>query len=266
MYAPPTAPLPIGGVLDQAIKLYRASFKNCWPIALMLSVLAGTISVYLLRNLPYIAPSQGARSAAMLALLAHAWGWLLIAGIAYAGLIGAVIASQNSLAAGTTQWTPVQALTASARRLPRQILAHLAVAILVVVGTILMVIPGIYVWGRLPLVTVAVFAEDASALRAIGSSWNLVGGHWWRTATIVTVGLIIVVVISLVFTLIGGFVLLLLHPGPAGLLLGSETVSLIERVFVTPMMTALLVAVYYDLKLRREGGDLAARVNSMQTA
>ncbi len=260
MYAPPTAPLPIGGVLDQAIKLYRTSFRQCWPITLILSALAGAASVFLLRNLPHLVPSQ---AAALLALLAHAWFWFLLAGVAYAGLIGAVIASQNSLAAGRTQLTPVEAMAVSWRRLPRQVLAHLAVAAAIFIGMILMVIPGIYVWGRLPLVTVALFAEDASALRAIGSSWNLVGGHWWRTATTVTVGLIIVIVISLTFTLIGGFVLLLLRPDRAGLLLGSEAVSLLERVFLTPMMTALLVAVYHDLKLRREGGNLAARGGSL---
>ena len=33
-----------------------------------------------------------------------------------------------------------------------------------------------------------------------------------------------------------------------------------------PMIPALLVVMYYDFKLRREGGDLAARTNSLQTA
>jgi hypothetical protein len=37
-------------------------------------------------------------------------------------------------------------------------------------------------------------------------------------------------------------------------------------VFVTSMIPALLVAMYYDLKLRHEGGDLAARAKSLQTA
>jgi len=32
---------------------------------------------------------------------------------------------------------------------------------------------------------------------------------------------------------------------------------------VTSMIPALLVALYYDLKLRREGGDLAARAKAL---
>jgi hypothetical protein len=31
------------------------------------------------------------------------------------------------------------------------------------------------------------------------------------------------------------------------------------------MIPAVLVAMYYDLKLRREGGDLAARTKSLQS-
>ena len=38
MYTLPTAPRPIGGVLDDAIGLYRATFKRCWLLALISGV------------------------------------------------------------------------------------------------------------------------------------------------------------------------------------------------------------------------------------
>ena len=47
MYARPTAPLPIGGVVDDAIKLYRESFARCWPIALIGSLIMGTFGIFL---------------------------------------------------------------------------------------------------------------------------------------------------------------------------------------------------------------------------
>src|SRR6185312_2273186 len=34
MYTRPTAPRSIGGVLDDAIRLYRAAFSRCWVLAL----------------------------------------------------------------------------------------------------------------------------------------------------------------------------------------------------------------------------------------
>jgi hypothetical protein len=35
---------------------------------------------------------------------------------------------------------------------------------------------------------------------------------------------------------------------------------------VTPFSTAVMIALYWDLKLRKEGGDLAARVNALSAA
>jgi hypothetical protein len=48
--------------------------------------------------------------------------------------------------------------------------------------------------------------------------------------------------------------------------MGNQIISAVERVFVTPMIPAVLVAMYYDFKLRREGGDLAVRAKSLQSS
>jgi hypothetical protein len=40
----------------------------------------------------------------------------------------------------------------------------------------------------------------------------------------------------------------------------------VVSVFILPMLPAALLAIYYDMKMRREGGDLLARANSLQPA
>jgi hypothetical protein len=100
----------------------------------------------------------------------------------------------------------------------------------------------------------------------MGISWTLVRGHWWRAGIILTVGIVIVLIISLVFSFAGGLVLVMFRLDPMSVLIGNALISAVERVFVTSMIPALLVAMYYDFKLRREGGDLAARTRSLQTA
>jgi hypothetical protein len=70
----------------------------------------------------------------------------------------------------------------------------------------------------------------------------------------------------MIFSFVAGLVLLMFRLDPMSLLIGNQLLSAAERVFVTSMIPALLVAMYYDLKLRREGGDLAARTKSLQTA
>lgn len=175
-----------------------------------------------------------------------------------------------------------QALAAAFARLHWQLLAILLWALYIgsvaaimllpvpgamkVLGVMAWLVFGIYLWGRLQLWTVALFAEEVGTLRAMGVSWDLVKGHWWRAATILTVGIIIVLVITMVFGFVGGLVFIMFRLDPMSLIIGNQLIGAAERVFVTSMIPALLVAMYYDFKLRREGGDLAARTKSLQTA
>jgi hypothetical protein len=123
----------------------------------------------------------------------------------------------------------------------------------------------IYLWGRLQLWMVAVFAEDVGTIGALAVSWRLIEGHWWRSAMILTVGIVIVLVVTMLFGFLGSLVFVAVRVDPMSLLMGNQIITAVERVFVTPMIPAVLVAMYYDLKLRREGGDLAARTKSLQS-
>jgi len=282
MYVQPTAPRAIGGVIDDAIKLYRASFRTCWPIALIGSVVTAAISLYLLSRFPALGTVRDPALMWQMLKPSPLWGWLLIPGIASLLLLGAVIACQNALAAGTGPMTVGVALATAFARLHWLLLAVLVGAIFIGFGVGIVLVPvvaasrvlavlawvivGIYLWGRLQLWMVAVFAEDAGTFRAMGVSWRLVGGHWWRSATILTVGIIIVLVISMLFGLVGNLIFVVGRFDRMSVLMGNQLITAVERVFVTPMMPAVLVAMYYDFKLRREGGDLAARTKSLRSA
>jgi hypothetical protein len=49
--------------------------------------------------------------------------------------------------------------------------------------------------------------------------------------------------------------------GVSGLLI--QIISLLGNALVTPLYSAVLLAIYYDIKLRKEGADLAGRVNAL---
>ena len=282
MYVQPAAPRAIGGVIDDAIKLYRASFRTCWPIALIASVVSAATVLYVVSRFPAIATVRDPAQMWQLVQAPSVWGWYLILSVASLLLLGAIIACQNALAAGTGPMSVGQALAAAFARLHWQLLAILLWALYIgsvaaimllpvpgamkVLGVMAWLVSGIYLWGRLQLWTVALFAEEVGTLRAMGVSWDLVKGHWWRAATILTVGIIIVLVITMVFGFVGGLVFIMFRLDPMSLIIGNQLIGAAERVFVTSMIPALLVAMYYDFKLRREGGDLAARTKSLQTA
>ncbi|HEX2789477.1 MAG TPA: hypothetical protein VHN17_03545 [Steroidobacteraceae bacterium] len=281
MYEKPTAPRPIGGVIDDAIKLYRASFRTCVPIALISSLITGSVSFYVLSSFPALTSIRDPAQIWDMLKPSPLWTLFLLPGIASLLLLGAIMACQNALAAGMGLLTVVRALVVALGRLHWLLLAVVlwvlfictAVGIALipispasrVLGVLAWIVLAIYLWGRFQLWMVALFAEDVGTFRALGVSWGLIEGHWWRAAMILTVGIIIVLVVSLVFGFVAGLVFVVYRVDPISLLLGNQVITAVERVFVTPMIPAVLVAMYYDFKLRREGGDLAARTKSLQS-
>jgi hypothetical protein len=282
MYVPPTAPRDIGGVIDDAIKLYRASFRICWPIALIASVVSAATLLYVLSRFPEIATMRDPAQLWQLVRAPSVWSWYLVLSIASLLLLGAIIACQNALAADSAPLGVGAALAAALARLPRQLYAILlwmlygaSVALVFIaplpwvlkfLGFTAWLVFGIYLWGRLQLWIVALFAEPVGTVRAMQISWGLIKGHWWRAATILTVGIIIVLIITMIFSFLGGLVFVVVRLDPMSLIIGNQLIGAAERVFVTSMIPALMVAMYYDFKLRREGGDLAARAKSLPNA
>ncbi|HEY4972002.1 MAG TPA: hypothetical protein VII41_00260 [Steroidobacteraceae bacterium] len=282
MYQQPTAPRDIGGVIDDAIKLYKASFRTCWPLALIASLVSAATVVYIFSRFPAIASVRDPAQLWELVQAPAVWGWYLVLSVASLLLLGAIVACQNALAAGIGPIGVGQSLAAAFACLHWQLLAIVLWLLYFALAAVLMLAPlsvpvkllgfvawviyAIYLWGRLQLWVVALFAERASTLRAMRISWDLIQGHWWRAATILTVGIIIVLVITVVFGFVGTLALVMFHLDPLSLLLGNQLISAAERIFVTSMIPALMVAMYYDFKLRRQGGDLAARAKSLPTA
>ena len=115
----------------------------------------------------------------------------------------------------------------------------------------------IYVLGRLFLAYVALIVERAAVFKSFGISWDLIKNHWWRTATVYTVAIVIVFVFYLLIAALNALVFAMLHST-------SGAATLVSQLFSIAVGT-VLVAIYYDLKLRRDGADLADRVSALSS-
>jgi hypothetical protein len=100
-----------------------------------------------------------------------------------------------------------------------------------------------------------------------------VWGNWWRTAAILAVGFIVVFVIYMAASLVIGVLvpLLVLGGGDAEsvlliTLISSLLIGVLMSLLITPFYISMLLAIYWDLKLRKDGGDLAARVGALSPA
>jgi hypothetical protein len=104
--------------------------------------------------------------------------------------------------------------------------------------------------------------DDAGPAESIGISWRLTRGYWWRCAGL----LLVLFIIGLVFTLVVGFVSAAIGAALGKGLLAtgvSQLVSIIASAALGSLYPAVLTAILYDLKLRKQGGDLLGRVDAL---
>ncbi|HEX3836962.1 MAG TPA: hypothetical protein VHW25_08390 [Steroidobacteraceae bacterium] len=305
MYQKPTAPRSIGGVLDDTLQLYKASFSRCLVPALLTGIVVAVLGLYQVSRLPtsvsaadfqaYVARSSAnTASSSLFSLLG-----VLVDLVFYSIMIYiiAAVSRGESPSIGAS-------LSPALRRVPANIGASILLIIIATIGFIVacvplfistagnrshatlaqmagrlgpaalvclvLSIPVAYVVVRMMLYMVPLVAESEGPVRSLATSWRVVGGHWWRTLTLVGVMAIIVYVLTiLVLGIAGGIgVMIAGVPSGAGRMIGAAAeigavVAGILRVFTGPLMAALLVSIYKDLQLRKGGGDLEARLGAL---
>jgi hypothetical protein len=268
MYVRPSAPLSIGDVIDDAIRLYRSSFSRCWVPAFVFALILTAQQIALALLMPDLG-MHGGRTAleALDSLLSPTFAAVDLLS-ALLGLVcyGALLSQQFAVARGDEPVSVARAFAMGGRRLPGMVLATVLDLAAIVVGLCALVVPGVYLWGRLQLWMAVMFGENAAALEALKGSWRLTRGRWWHASTIFTVAVTMMIVFSLAIGLIGAVVAGLSHSS----LLGSQVVvqlfSLPTNTIIYPVMSAVWISMYHDFKLRSEGGDLAARTEALSGA
>jgi hypothetical protein len=261
MYVQPSAPRTIGGVLDDAFRLYASSLPRFWPLALVSAVLMAIPSLFFelaMLNVPSRSPQAmiGAMTSPGLGLA------YIVVSLLYLLVYTAMISAINGTALGR-QDALGDSLRVGVRLMPRTFASGILFALMIGVGTLLLVIPGIYLWGIYQLVFVAIVVEDSGVKDSFGISRRLIKGYWWRSTTITSVSIVIVMVFSLLAASLGALLAALVGVNTVAGIVTKALVGGVINLFVYALMPCFLVAMYYDLKLRHEGGDLAARVDAL---
>ena len=143
------------------------------------------------------------------------------------------------------------------RRLPAVVALALLSGIIVGLGTLLCVIPGIYFYVAFAVAVPVLLVEGAGPSRALGRSRELVRGRWWGTCGVAVVGYLLVSIVSLALT---GLVVGVAFANPArntvtGFVLNTLA-GTIGSMIATPAAAAFITVLYIDLRVRKEGFDL----------
>jgi hypothetical protein len=235
MLSPSLRPLSLGELLDVSFSLYRQLFGTLLVVGLVTSAVPMVIDVY-------IEQSGGATSQPLL------WFGNAIFSV-FLGAMG--VGASTYIVSDSYLGESVNAGAALGRVVPyvgRMIALSIMSGLLVFMGLLLLIVPGIIIACGLALGATALVLEDLPAAgHALRRSWSLTSGY--RTKVF---GALLVTIILLMIPVIG--------MGVVSAVVGMEAfftiASVALSVLITPFLYVTVTVLYYDLRVRKEGFDL----------
>ena len=171
---------------------------------------------------------------------------------AIAVLVAAALEQDRALSAG-------EVLRALGDRAGSVIAVSIMSGILIMLGMILLVIPGIVIAVWTVVATPVAAIEGLKNSAALGRSRNLARGQFWHILG--TMFLSWVIVMALV---LGGALVLGMLLGTVGMPTGlAQMLSGLLMVPLFPLIGVATSLLYYDLRVRSEGADVEAMVNAL---
>ncbi len=131
------------------------------------------------------------------------------------------------------------------------------------VGFVLLIIPGIIVLIRLTFTAPVLVVEDLRGRKALGRSWRLAAGHFWRILGVVILAGLIVGIVALIVSIPGELALQMLGPDAWPI---SALVTALASVLTTPFSILVVVLLYFDLRIRKEGFDMEVMARELAPA
>jgi hypothetical protein len=257
--APPQLrPLALGEIIDVSIKLMRRNWRTLALLVLVVAVPVAVVSLLITTSTTTYDPTLDVRSSDDDA--AYGAGQVINAVLQLALYLLATVACFEAVAeaymGGEPDWR--SSLRFAARRLP----AVLGMSILyffgLFFGLIAIVIGAIFLAVRWSVAMPALLLERRGPVSALGRSWNLVGGFWWKVFGTLLIVYLLVTVLSLAAGAVLGGVLAAITSVDSLLgLAAQQAVTVLVQVFTLPLFAAVTIVLYVDLRVRKEGFDLA---------
>ena len=275
MYQRPTSPQLIGGVLDNAFRLLKASFTQVVGLAVVASAVSGVWRLFddTLENL--LAGEFDPEAVSLGS----------VAPMLMVGLVGLYFnlsaAARMSAVAINRPISVAEALRRALLRFPALLVCVLAFVLLFIAPFMLaaLLIAAIGVAGILGLLALApamvllvylylssflVVTANIGGVAALRRSFNLVRHNFWRATVVLTIGSIVLFAATMMIGMVGLAVAALAGFGSVSVDVAAYVVETAGGAVTVPFWIALSLALLRDLELRREGEDLAARIKAVR--
>jgi hypothetical protein len=271
---PPPRPLTIGEVLDLSFRIFGGTLVRCLGFSILAVLASQAPNIYLLlRHRGSLTQALFSQSNDPLYWVIYAVGALLVL-----AFYGAIVLRQHRM---ITDAAVGSEFAAAARRLPGMVLLLIVFALIVAVPVVafsagagagspsliwtgvLLLIPACYLYVQLSCSGVGLLISGAGAMASLARSWRLTQGSFWRLTVIYTVAIIIILVAYFLLTVIATALAAVLGRGDVVVIMAAYTVVIIALgALLAPFYTALALAIFGDLSVRKEGADLAQRISA----
>lgn len=242
-------PLSLGEVLDVAFGLYRSRFAPLLVIAVVCQLIPICLAVYLQVTIE-----------TDLHLLLRLGYYLLAVVLGSIGVAASTFVVSDAYLGRET--SAADALARAAPLIGRLVVISFLLSLVVGVGIILLIIPGVIFLGGLLLSTVvAVIETPPSATAAMSRSWALTKGYKGKVLLTMLVAGVLLAVPGIALSVVGGLFGAVVGEGTA---LWFFVLPLIFQLFVYPFVYVVQTVLYYDLRVRKEGFDLELLASALQ--
>ena len=149
-----------------------------------------------------------------------------------------------------------ESLSYALRRLHSILWILLLAGLGIAAGFLLLILPGFFIAVAWALAIPVLLSEDARGSKALGRSYRLVRGNWWKTfGTLILAGIIV----GLVQSALSAVVTLAVDDSDSKVLEAvlATLLYLVLYLVSIPFTTTVLTLIYFDLRVRKDGVDIA---------
>jgi hypothetical protein len=224
-------PINVGAVIDRVFAIYVDQASVLMPAAAVVFVLSGILTSVVVAAAPALT---------LLALVIS-----LVATTLFTGMVVQLVADVRD---GRRDASAAQLLQSVTPVLGQLVLVAIVVGVAVLVGLILLIIPGLIALTIWSVSAPVVVLERPGRLRALGRSRELVRGNGWRVFGVVFVFFLLIIVVGTTLELLAEA----LGTG-AGIV-----VRVVVGVLTAPLSALAAAVLYFELRGPREAETAAS--------
>lgn len=235
-------PLDIGRALDAALVVYRRHFP-----AIVAAMAIAVVPLELLT----LAPRP----------------WSLLGSLLQAVVLGGVTPGVATLVVADVR-AGVEPTAAGVWQRLAPMLAGLVLSValaylLALLAIVLLVVPFLLLVVWFQFVGEVVVIERKTFFAAMGASRDLVQGSYWRVAGYAILGAVLTGVVSAVVAAAPQALAAQLGLHVAATTAIGDILAIVSRVLVAPVQALLMALLYFDLRMRHDGSDIAALLDAL---